>query len=120
MEQEAINKNSFKVTDLFNKIVTSIFSNPNPDYFQRILQRTLVEELQKKAAFASASSGFTFIINGVNMSPGVSNTDIRGLARLQLENIKSYCAKSKSTDPTISAHYKDLTKYIDKMLDPKN
>jgi len=120
VEHEAINKNSFKVIDLFNKIVTSVFNSPNPDYFQRMLQRTLVEELQKKAAFASASSGFTIIINGVNMTPGVSNTDIRGLARIQLENIKSYCAKSKSTDPTISAHYKDLTKYIEKMLDPKN
>jgi hypothetical protein len=120
IDQEAANKNSFTVVDLFNKVVSSIFNSQSPDYFQRMLQRTLVEELQKKASFTSTSSGFMIIINGFNTTAGVSNTDIRGLARIQLENIKTFCAKSKSTDPIIAAHYKDLTKYIEKMLDPKN
>jgi len=119
IDQEAVNKNSFKTSDLFNKVVTSIFSTQNPDYFQRILQRNLVDELQKKMA-SSTILGTVIIVNGVNASANVANSDIRGLTRIQLEYIKSFCSKAKSTDPIVTAHFKDLTKTIEKILDPKS
>lgn len=114
LDHETISKSNFGVTDLMNAMHSNIVLTPNPDYFQRTLQRVYVEELQKKISPTSSN-----VIVFFAPMASVNNTDIKAISRSYLEKAKTYFATAKSTDPIILAHFKDLTKTIEKILDPK-
>lgn len=129
LEQESLEgTKAYSVRELFNDVENALFSDvkqakPQTDDYRRNLQRTLVDELGKKLVPPPAPvvpPGFEQFraMFGV---PDVSNTDVRGLARMQLEGLKATCssAAGKATDAVTKAHLRDLAVTIDNILDPK-
>ncbi|MBL7992076.1 MAG: zinc-dependent metalloprotease [Candidatus Kapabacteria bacterium] len=119
---------AYSVRELFVDVENAIFSDvkqakPQTDDYRRNLQRTLVDELGKKLApppppvVPPGAEAFRALF----ATPDVSNTDVRGLARMQLEGLKATCssASGKAADAVTKAHLRDLAVTIENILDPK-
>jgi hypothetical protein len=130
VEHEATNgANAYSVRELYNDVEAALFAElkqgkPDIDAYRRNLQRTFVAELGTKFApvVATPIPGFPQSkIFSLVLQPDVSNTDVRALTRLQLENLKNTCqsASSKAANDVTKAHLKDLAVTIDNILNPK-
>jgi hypothetical protein len=120
---------AYSVKELYNDVENALFaelkqSKPDLDSYRRNLQRAYVAELGAK--FAPVVSALPFPIPpskvfSVTLQPDVSNTDVRGITRQQLENLKSVCqsASGKAANDATKAHLKDLAVVIDNILNPK-
>jgi hypothetical protein len=129
LEQESLSgAKAYSVRELFGDVETAIFSDvkqakPQTDDYRRNLQRTLVDELGKKLTPPPppvVPPGFE-AFRGLFAVPDVSNSDVRGLARMQLESLRGTCsaAAGKAADAVTKAHLRDLAVTIDNILDPK-
>ncbi|MCU0424597.1 MAG: zinc-dependent metalloprotease [Candidatus Kapabacteria bacterium] len=129
LEQESLEgAKAYSVRELLSDVENALFSDvkqakPQTDDYRRNLQRTLVDELGKKLVPPPppvVPPGFEQF-RALFATPDVSNTDVRGLARMQLEGLKATCssAAGKAADAVTKAHLRDLAVTIDNILDPK-
>jgi hypothetical protein len=119
---------AYSVRELFADVENALFSDvkqakPQTDNFRRNLQRVFVEELAQKLVSPpppTVPPGFE-AFRALFATPDVSKTDARGLARAQLEGLKTLCASAsgKAADAVTKAHLKDLSVTIDMILNPK-
>ncbi len=121
--------NAYSVKELYNDMETALFAElkqgkPDIDAYRRNLQRAYVNELGAKFAPVAATPIQGFPQNKIFsliLPPDVSNTDVRSLSRLQLDNLKNACqsASSKAANDATKAHLKDIAAVIDNILNPK-
>lgn len=130
VEQESLGgANAYSVKELYNDVENALFAEtktakPDVDAYRRNLQRVYIAELGTKfnPVVAAPIPGFPQSkVFSLVLQPDVSNTDVRGLTRQQLESLKNTCqsASSKAANDVTKAHLKDLAVVIDNILNPK-
>ncbi|MCS6808255.1 MAG: zinc-dependent metalloprotease [Bacteroidota bacterium] len=129
LEHESLDgTKAYSVRELFADVENALFSDikqakPQTDDYRRNLQRVFVDELAKKLIPppAPAVPPGMEAFRSFFATPDVSATDVRSLARMQLEGLRALCASaaSKASDVVTRAHLRDLAVTIDDILDPK-
>ena len=131
VEQEAIGgANAYSVKELYNDVEAALFaelkqSKPDIDAYRRNLQRTYVAELGNKFTPLPPAPPIPGLpqskVFSLILQPDISNTDVRGITRQQLDNLKNACqtASGKAANDVTKAHLKDLAAVIDTLLNPK-
>ena len=108
IEGEAMDKNSYKLTDLFSEVQNGIWSElstPGPvDVYRRNLQKAHVEMLFKLLEDDKGNS---------------DATDIKSVAKGSLMKLRTNLAKNgkKVSDESTKFHYLDMLSRIDQALD---
>ncbi len=130
MDHEAqLGDAAYTVGKLYNDTEAALFAELKQpkiktDAYRRNLQRAFVEELGTKLVSPpppvlppNIPPEFARLF----ITPDVSKTEIRGLTRLQLENLQGSVktAVGKSADAQTKAHLKDLVVTIENLLNPK-
>ncbi|MBX7154641.1 MAG: zinc-dependent metalloprotease [Bacteriodetes bacterium] len=124
VEYSSMNANNYTVQELFDDVEKAVFSELagktfTGDIYRRNLQRQYVNVMIAKITPPSAptvSPGqFVFTFPGSN----VYQTDVRAIARMQLDNLKAKLAKATGADAVTKAHIKDLMVMIDNALNPR-
>jgi hypothetical protein len=120
-----VSRENYSIEELFNDIEGSVFEELKSktfscDNFRRNLQRAYISQLINKITapappptIAPGSQFFAFT------APSVFKTDIKSIARMQLENLKAKLVKVSGADALHKAHLKDLTVIIEDALNPK-
>ena len=117
---------AYSAIDLMDEVQKVLFSELSSkksiDTYRRKLQKSYVEKISKMIN-ASGMSGFTFSTNNalaLNLND-ISKTDIPGIARMKLMELKSMVtnAITTSTDKMSKIHLMDLQQRIKDALEPK-
>lgn len=116
MNAETVNTDYYSALELFNDVQNGLFKgNPSKlDIYKRDLQRAYVERLgymMTQELQRGRGDGFY----------DVSQSDVRALARGQLESLQSQLRSSiRNTSDTVTQfHYNDLLERIDMIVNPK-
>lgn len=127
LEHEAMQKDSYTVTELYADIEQAVFSELSQrrvviDPYRRSLQRAFVTELGNKLKepiprTLDPNNPFAAML----APPDVYNSDVRGITRMQLEQLQANIKQAigKSGDTLTRAHLKDLSAIISDILEPK-
>ena len=117
-----VGNNAYKITDLFSDMKKGIWSelssNKPIDIYRRNLQKSYINVLDNLLNPPPPPSipGFTF------PSSGSSKSDVSSVVRAHLVSLKKEVTAAAATiaDPMSKYHLMDISKRIDKALDPKN
>jgi hypothetical protein len=127
IEQQAkLGDRAYSLSDLFRDVRRGVFGDlsggPTPDTYKRNLQRGYVDRMSflMTSEPPSPPPGIPaqFLVFFPRMN--VSQSDIRALARAELETLEreSGAAASRAANPLIKAHYHDLAIRIGRILNP--
>lgn len=107
--------------DLRNSVWTELKTGAKIDVYRRNLQRAHIDQLaflmtEEQQSIPAAYRSF-FVRTDVN----VSQSDIRSVARAELNELKKLCktAIAKTADKLSKYHLEDAMARIDLILDPK-
>ncbi len=127
IEQQArLGDRAYSLSDLFHDVRRGVFGDlsggPAPDTYRRNLQRGYIDRMsflmtsEPPAPPANIPAQFLAFFPRMN----VSQSDIRALARAELETLERECgaAATRAANPLIKAHYHDLAIRIGRILNP--
>jgi hypothetical protein len=119
-QQTRFGAEAYTVTELFDDVETSIFTElatkAPSDFYRRALQRTLVQELiDKSSKPASSGDGFIIFMRG----PSTYSTDVRAICRARLKSMLKKLQGARTNDAMTQAHYDDLAMQIKLALEEK-
>ena len=125
--ETVIGNNAYKMTDLFTDLKKGIWSELSTkkpiDVYRRNLQKSYVSILDN---LLNPSATTTVTLGGGGFgAPASVNTDksdIKSVVRAHLTALKNEvtAAATTATDPMTKYHLRDVTKRIDKALNPKD
>jgi len=125
-QQAALGERAYSLTDLFHDVRRGVFGDlsggPAPDTYKRNLQRGYIDRMSflmtSEPPPPPANIPPQFLVFFPRMN--VSQSDIRALARAELETLERDCgaAASRAGNPLIKAHYHDLAIRIGRILNP--
>jgi hypothetical protein len=122
----ALGNNAYKMTDLFSDLKKGIWaevSSKKPiDIYRRNLQKSyisILDNILNPAIAAPSGGGGGF---GIVITNNTDKSDIKSLVRAHLSFLKNEvtAAAAVSVDPMTKYHLQDISKRIEKALDPKN
>lgn len=126
IESEArLGKAAYTLPELFGDVRkgvwTELATGAAIDPYRRVLQRGYLERLEYLMTQEPAPIPPQFARFIVTTNVDVSQSDIRAIARAELETLKVQAAAAalKSTDAVTKAHLKDVQARIAHILDPK-
>jgi hypothetical protein len=100
----------------------AVWSNATPDTYKRNLQRGYIDRMAflmtQEAPAPPANIPAQFLAQFPRMN--VSQSDIRALARADLESLEreSAAAAGRATDALVRAHFRDAAVRISRILNP--
>jgi hypothetical protein len=123
--ESRIGRNAYTLADLFGDVHQSVWtelaSGKAIDPYRRVLQRSYIERLEylMTQEVPPIPAQFAQLITATAVD--VSQSDIRALARADLEALKAQlpAAAARTTDVTTRAHLKDALARVNHVLDPK-
>jgi hypothetical protein len=125
-QQATLGDRAYSLSDLFHDVRRGVFGDlsggPAPDTYKRNLQRGYIDRMsflmtsEPLPPPANIPPQFLALFPRMN----VSQSDIRALARAELETLERECgaAATRAANPLIKAHYHDLAIRIGRILNP--
>jgi hypothetical protein len=117
--------NAYRMTDLLTDLKKGIWSElaakKSIDIYRRNLQKSYVNTLINLIN-PPASNGLTISFGSPSQAPNYDKTDIKSVVRAHLASLKKEidAAVAVTTDPMSKYHLQDVSKRIDKALNPKD
>jgi hypothetical protein len=105
------------LADVRNGVWTELGTSRNPDLYRRALQRAWVERMEYLMTQELPPIPPEFAAR-IAPNPDVSLSDIRPLARRELETVRARL-RTAGGDAVTKAHYADLVARITQVLEPK-
>lgn len=128
MAENTLSNNAYKITDLFSDLQKGIWSELSSkktiDVYRRNLQKSYISILDNllNTPVAGATAPGAIIFGG--LAPGINTdkSDIKSVIRAHLTSLRNEvnAAAIAITDPMSKYHLQDISKRIDKSLNPKN
>jgi len=124
--EATVGNNAYKITELFSDLKKGIWSELSTrkpiDVYRRNLQKSyisILDNLLNPPAITVTIGGGGF---GAPAAVNTDKSDIKSVVRAHLVSLKNEVntAAAGSTDPMSKYHLQDISKRIDKALDPKN